>query len=84
MFWGNHRKVQNFFCPNRKKSWLIKMIKFNKDDNEGVVKLIDSARFMVNSLSNLVNNLAEGIQKFKCKDCYCFLEYESIKDNLIK
>ena len=84
MFWGNHRKVQNFFCPNRKKSWLIKMIKFNKDDNEGVVKLIDSARFMVTSLSNLVNNLAEGIQKFKCKDCYCFLECESIKDNLIK
>ena len=78
MFWGNHRKVQNFFCPNRKKSWLIKMIKFNKDDNESVVKLIDSARFMVTSLSNLVNNLAEGIQKFKCKDCYCFLEYESI------
>ena len=60
------------------------MIKFNKDDNEGVVKLIDSARFMVTSLSNLVNNLAEEIQKFKCKDCYCFLEYESIKDNLIK
>ena len=54
------------------------MIKFNKDDNESVVKLIDSARFMVTSLSNLVNNLAEGIQKFKCKDCYCFLEYESI------
>ena len=34
---------------------------------------IDSARFMTNSLSNLANNLTEGIQKIKCKDCDCFL-----------
>ena len=39
---------------------------------------------MVSSLSNLVDNLAEGIQKIKRKDCDCFLEYESVKDNLIK
>ena len=39
---------------------------------------------MATSLSNLVDNLTEGIQKIKCKDCYCFLEYESVKDNLIK
>ena len=39
---------------------------------------------MANSLSNLINNLAEGIHKIECKDCDCFLEYESIKDNLIK
>ena len=26
----------------------------------------------------------EGIHKIKCKDCDCFLEYESVKDNLIK
>ena len=30
------------------------------------------------------DNLAEGIHKIKCKDCDCFLEYENIKDNLIK
>ena len=35
-------------------------------------------------LSNLVDNLTEGIHKIKCKDCDCFLEYESVKDNLIK
>ena len=29
---------------------------------------IDSARFMGSSLSNLVNNLAEGIHKIKCKN----------------
>ena len=39
---------------------------------------------MATSLSNLVDNIAEGIHKIKCKDCYCFFEYESIKDNLIK
>ena len=35
-------------------------------------------------LANLVDNLTEGIHKIKCKDCDCFLEYESVKDNLIK
>ena len=39
---------------------------------------------MASSLSNLVNNLTEGIHKTKCKDCDCFLEYESVKDNLMK
>ena len=38
---------------------------------------------MASSLSNLVDNLAEGIHKIKCKHD-CFLEYESVKDNLIK
>ena len=53
---------------------------------------------MESSLSNLVNNLAEGIYKFKCKywhddkkcqtcgikyrDLGCFLEYINVKDNL--
>ena len=39
---------------------------------------------MATSLSNLVDNLAEGIHKIKCKDCNCFLEYESVKENSIK
>ena len=39
---------------------------------------------MASSLSNLVDNLTEGIHKIKCKDCDCFLEYESVKNNLIK
>ena len=39
---------------------------------------------MASSLSNPVDNLTEGIYEIKCKDCDCFLEYESIKDNFIK
>ena len=39
---------------------------------------------MATSLSNLIDNLAEGIHRIKCKDRDCFLEYESVKDNLIK
>ena len=39
---------------------------------------------MATSLSNLVDDLTEGIQEIKCKDCDCFLEYENVKDNLRK
>ena len=58
--------------------------KNNKEGNESVttkpykIKVIDSAKFMASSLSNLVNNLAEGMHKIKCTDCYCFPEYESV------
>ena len=48
------------------------------------IKFIDSERFMANSLSNLVDNLTDRMQKIKYKDCDCFLEYENIKHDLIK
>ena len=32
-----------------------------------ILSFIDSARFMVSSLSNLANNLSKGIHKTKCK-----------------
>ena len=54
---------------------------------------------MISLLSNLANNFAEGICKFKCKDehnkktcetcenkykgCECFLECKNFRDNLI-
>ena len=34
--------------------------------------------------SNVVDNLLEGIHKIKSKDCECFLQYESVNENLIK
>ena len=48
------------------------------------IKFIDSARFVATSLSNIVDNLAEGIHEIKCKDCDCFIECESVMDDLIK
>ena len=39
---------------------------------------------MANSLSNLVDNLTEGIHKIECKDCDCILEYETVKEISIK
>ena len=46
------------------------------------IKYIDSARFT--TLSNLVDNLTKVIHKIKCTDSYCFVEYESVKDSLMK
>ena len=63
-------------------------------------QFIESAKSMASSLSNLVNNPAEGINRVKCKyghhnkkcengrikykNCTCFLEYNNFKDNLRK
>ena len=66
------------------------MKKVDKDCNEKVnsisykVKFIDGMRFMPASLPNLIDNLAEWIHKIKCKDYDFFLQYERVKDDLIK
>ena len=70
MPWRKHKHSTNFFRTNREGS--------NK------YKIYYSARFMASSLSSFVDNLTEVIQKIKCNYCDCFLEYESVKDNLIK
>ena len=65
-----------------------------------IIQFTDSARFMASSLSNLVNNLSEGIYKVKYKYghsikkcetcritykiCDCFLEYTNFKNDLIE
>ena len=62
-----------------------------------ILQIIYSARFMASSLSNLINNLSEGIYRIKCKyrhddkkckncgikykHCDCFLEYTNFKDD---
>ena len=84
-FWENTEKFKTFSIPIEKE-----ITKIDKDGNKSVVtisykiKFVGSARFMATSLSNLVDNLTEGICKIKCKDCDCFLEYKNVKDNLIK
>ena len=45
---------------------------------------MESAKFMACSLTDFIDNLAEGIHKIKYKDCDCFLDYESVKNNFIK
>ena len=85
MSWENTEKYKTFSVPIEKE-----VTKTDKDGNKSVITIsykitfFDSARFMASSLSNLVDNLIEGIHKIKCKVCDCFLEYESAKDNLIK
>ena len=65
-----------------------------------VLQFIHTARFMASSLSNLDNNLSEGIHKIKYKDVHndkickscgityniwdCFLDYKNFKDGLIE
>ena len=81
----NIEKYKNFSVQIQKE-----ITNIDKDDNESVVTIpykinfIDSARFTASLLSNLVDNLAKGIQKIKCKDCDGLLKYESVNYNLIK
>ena len=60
------------------------VIKIDKDANESIlnisskIQFFDSARFMVTSLSNLVDNLTNRIHKTKCKNFCCFLEHKTV------
>ena len=85
MYWQKQRKVQNFSVPIKKE--LQKLIKKVYETVEIIsykIKFIDSMGFMATSLSKPVDDLTEEIHEIKCKDCDCFFEYESVKDNLIK
>ena len=42
-----------------------------------ILQFIDSGRFMASSLSNLVNNLSEGIHRIKCKFGHSDKKYET-------
>ena len=39
---------------------------------------------MTTLLSNLADNFTKGIHKIKYEDCDCFLENETVKDDLMK
>ena len=40
-------------------------------------------RFIASLLPNLADNLAEGVHKYKCKNCESDLEYVAAKDNIL-
>ena len=98
----------------RRKYWKVhKVHSSNKKDvsridknGEGITKyrscilqFIDSTRFIASTLSDLVNNLSEGLHRIKCKlglddkkcetcgikykYCNCFRECTHFKDDLI-
>ena len=83
--WKNTEKYKTFSVRLEKA-----VTKIDKDGTESVVtvsykiRFIDSARFMATSLSNRVDNLTEDSYKVIYKGWDCFLEYQSVKNNLIK
>ena len=59
-------------------------IKKGRDNGKSVtykIKIFDSFRFISSSLSNLVDNLSEGLHWDKCIDCKSCLDYMSVKDD---
>ena len=44
------------------------------------IKFIDSFRFMLTSLSNLVDNLSESLHNNRCLNCKSCLDYMTTKD----
>ena len=100
MFRKKHWKIA-FTVPIEKE---VSRTDKNGEDIKNILyilqQFIDSARFMVSALSNLDNNLSEGIHRIKCKYghldkkcetsgikyryCNCFLECVNFKDDLIE
>ena len=78
----NTEKYIIFLVPIKKE-----ITKKDKYDNDKItktsykIKFMGSFRFMSTSLSNLVDNLSEGLHSDKCTDFKLHFDYMSIKDN---
>ena len=100
-FGENNEKYITLKVPIKKEvTRIYKNGEENTKNISCILQFIDSARFMSSSLSNLFNNLSEGIHRIKCKFghgikkcetcrikynyCDCFLEYTDFKDDLIE
>ena len=76
----NTEKYLNFTVPIEKK-----VMRINKNGERitknisNILQFIDNARFMASSLSNLVNNLCEGIHRNKCEYRYDDKKCETCK-----
>ena len=77
----NTEKYITFSVPIKKE-----ITKKDKDGNDKTRKIsckinfIDNVRFMSSSLSNLVDNLSEGLHNDRCIDCKSCLDYMTTKD----
>ena len=92
------KSIENKHDVYRYKAWKIRKLYGNVLSY--TLQVNDSGRFMRSLLSNLVNNLTEGIYKtkrkykhsdkkceicgIKCKGCECFLEYRNFIVDLMK
>ena len=80
----NTEKHITFSVPIKKKT-----TKKDKDDNDNITKIsykinfVDNYRFMSTSLSNLVNNLSEGVHNYKCTNRKSCLDYMTTKNELL-
>ena len=64
----NTEKYETFSVPIEKE--LLRISKYRQQITNTIsnrLKLLDNARFMASSLSDLVNNLAKRIRLIKCK-----------------
>ena len=77
----NTEKYITFSVPIKKE-----ITKKNKDGKDKIakisykIKFSDSFSFMSSSLSNLVDNLSEGLHNDRCIDCKSCLDYMTTKD----
>ena len=77
----NTEKYITFSVPIKKE--ITKKYKNSNDKITKIsyeIKFIDSYRFMSTSLSNLFNNLSEGLYNDRCIDCKSCLDYMTTKD----
>ena len=74
MFRRKHTNENTFLVPIEKELDTGKAIKYK-------IKFIDNFRFILSLISNLVDDLSEGLHNDSCTDCKFYFGYMSIKNN---
>ena len=84
---GKYREIHNFFGVNGKREKKVRGKKSGEIIDTKITRkstFTDSSRFMPNSLSTLVDNLADELYKSKCEYCidkcsWCLAEHWKMK-----